>query len=41
MGDEITQTGQSAAVVRAKYLKEALRRGAPPSLSTAEDCLIL
>ena len=40
MGDEVTQTGQSAAFVRAKYLKEALRRGAPPSLSTAEDCLI-
>jgi len=40
MGDEVTQTGQPAALVRAKYLKEALRRGAPPSLSTAEDCLI-
>src|SRR5215475_11804416 len=40
MGDEVTQTGQSAALVRAKYLKEALRRGAAPSLSTAEDCLI-
>jgi two-component system, cell cycle sensor histidine kinase and response regulator CckA len=40
MGDEVTQPGPSAVFVRAKYLKEALRRGAPPTLSTAEDCLI-
>jgi len=40
MGDDVTQTTQSAGFVRAKYLKEALRRGAPPILSTPEDCLI-
>jgi len=40
MGDDVTQTSQPAGFVRAKYLKEALRRGAPPILSTPEDCLI-
>jgi two-component system, cell cycle sensor histidine kinase and response regulator CckA len=40
MGDDVTQTSQPAAFVRAKYLKEALRRGSPPILSTPEDCLI-
>jgi PAS domain S-box-containing protein len=40
MGDDVTQTTQPAGFVRAKYLKEALRRGAPPILSTPEECLI-
>ncbi len=40
MGDDVTQTTQPGGFVRAKYLKEALRRGAPPILSTPEDCLI-
>jgi PAS domain S-box-containing protein len=40
MGDDVTQTTQPAGFVRAKYLKEALRRGGPPILSTPEDCLI-
>jgi len=40
MGDDLTQTTQPAGFVRAKYLKEALRRGTPPILSTTEDCLI-
>jgi PAS domain S-box-containing protein len=40
MGDDVTQTTQPAGFVRAKYLKEALRRGTPPILSTPEDCLI-
>jgi len=39
MGDDVTQTSQPAGFVRANYLKEALRRGAPPILSTPEDCL--
>src|ERR1700675_1004184 len=40
MGDEITQPTQSAGFVRAKYLKKALRRGAPPSLSISQDGLM-
>jgi two-component system, cell cycle sensor histidine kinase and response regulator CckA len=40
MGDKVTQDTQSAGFVRAKYLKEALRRGATPTLSTPQDCLI-
>ncbi len=40
MGDEITQTTQSAEFLRAKYLKEALRRGSPPSLSVSQDGLM-
>jgi len=40
MGDDVTRPTQPAGFVRAKYLKEALRRGAPPVLSTPEDCLI-
>ena len=33
MGEDITQPTQSAGFVRAKYLKEALRRGSPPAMS--------
>jgi PAS domain S-box-containing protein len=40
MGEEITQTTQSAEFLRAKYLKEALRRGSPPSLSVSQDGLM-
>ncbi len=40
MGDEITQPTQSAGFVRAKYLREALRRGTPPTLNSAGDALI-
>ena len=40
MGDNVTQPSQSAGFVRAKYLKEALRRGAAPVLSTPEDPFI-
>jgi PAS domain S-box-containing protein len=40
MGDQVTQNTQSAGFVRAKYLKEALRRGATPILSTPQDSLI-
>lgn len=39
MGDEITQPTQSAGFVRAKYLREALRRTAPPALSSSGDTL--
>ena len=37
MGDEITQPTQSAGFVRAKYLKEALRRGSPPTMSMPQE----
>ncbi len=37
MGDDIAQPTQSAGFVRAKYLKEALRRGSPPTMSTPQD----
>ena len=40
MGDEITQPAQSEGFVRAKYLREALRRGSPPSLHPTSDDLI-
>jgi two-component system, cell cycle sensor histidine kinase and response regulator CckA len=40
MGDKVTQPTDSAGFVRAKYLKEALRRGAPPVLSTPQDSLL-
>ncbi len=40
MGDKVTQSTESGGFVRAKYLKEALRRGAPPTLSTSQDCLL-
>jgi len=40
MGDEVTQPSQPAGFVRAKYLQEALRRGAPPVFSTPQDSLI-
>ena len=40
MGDKVTQATESAGFVRAKYLKEALRRGSPPTLSTPQDCLL-
>ncbi len=40
MGDKVTQATESAGFVRAKYLKEALRRGSPPALSTPQDCLL-
>src|SRR6478736_863289 len=40
MGDKVTQATESAGFVRAKYLKEALRRGSPPTLSTQQDCLL-
>src|SRR5947209_607649 len=40
MGEQVTQNTQSAGFVRAKYLKEALRRGATPILSTPQDSLI-
>jgi two-component system cell cycle sensor histidine kinase/response regulator CckA len=33
MGEDITQASQSAGFVRAKYLKDALRRGSPPAMS--------
>jgi len=33
MGEDITQPTQSAGFVRAKYLKDALRRGSPPVMS--------
>jgi two-component system, cell cycle sensor histidine kinase and response regulator CckA len=33
MGEDITQPTQSAGFVRAKYLKDALRRGSPPAIS--------
>jgi PAS domain S-box-containing protein len=33
MGEDITQPTQSAGFVRAKYLKDALRRGSPPAMS--------
>jgi PAS domain S-box-containing protein len=39
MGEEVTQATQSAGFVRAKYLKEALRRGSAPTLSTPEDLI--
>src|SRR5215470_15760338 len=39
MGDEITQPAQSAGFVRAKYLREALRRGSAPALNSG-DALI-
>jgi PAS domain S-box-containing protein len=32
MGEDITQPSQSAGFVRAKYLKDALRRGSPPAM---------
>ena len=34
MGDEITQPAQSAELVRAKVLQEALRRGTQPAMVT-------
>ena len=40
MGDKVTQATESAGFVRAKYLKEALRRGSPPTLSTPQDSLL-
>ena len=40
MGDEITQPTQSEGFVRAKYLRDALRRGSPPSLHASSDDLI-
>src|SRR5712691_6939810 len=40
MGDQVTQNTQSSGFVRTKYLKEALRRGATPILSTPQDSLI-
>src|ERR1700740_182407 len=40
MGDKITQPTQSAGFVRAKYLKEALRRGSPPTLTLPEESLM-
>jgi PAS domain S-box-containing protein len=40
MGDDITQPTQSAGFVRAKYLKEALRRGSPPTMSTPGETII-
>jgi two-component system, cell cycle sensor histidine kinase and response regulator CckA len=40
MGDQVTQNTQSAGFVRAQYLKDALRRGATPILSTPQDSLI-
>jgi two-component system, cell cycle sensor histidine kinase and response regulator CckA len=40
MGDEITQPTQPMGFVRAKYLREALRRGAPPSLDHPGDGLV-
>jgi two-component system cell cycle sensor histidine kinase/response regulator CckA len=39
MGDDVTQPTQSAGFVRAKYLKEALRRGSPPTMSTPGETL--
>ncbi len=39
MGEEIAQPTQSAGFVRAKYLKEALRRGSPPAMSTPGDLI--
>jgi two-component system, cell cycle sensor histidine kinase and response regulator CckA len=33
MGEDITQPTQPAGFVRAKYLKDALRRGSPPAMS--------
>ena len=36
MGDEITQPAQSAELVRAKVLQEALRRGSPPAMVTPQ-----
>jgi len=39
MGDEITQSTQSAGFVRAKFLKEALRRGSTPAMSTPADLI--
>src|SRR5438445_8370782 len=33
MGEDITQPTQSAGFVRAKHLKDALRRGSPPAMS--------
>src|SRR5690349_4328571 len=32
MGDELTQSVSPAAMLRAKFLKAALKRGAPPTL---------
>lgn len=40
MGDKITQPTESAGFVRAKYLKEALRRGSPPTLRIPQDSLM-
>jgi len=40
MGDDITQPSQSEGFVRAKYLREALRRGSPPSLHGSNGDLI-
>jgi two-component system, cell cycle sensor histidine kinase and response regulator CckA len=39
MGDDITQPTQTAGFVRAKYLKEALRRGSSPAMSTPGDLI--
>jgi len=36
MGDEITQPAQSAELVRAKVLQEALRRGTQPAMVTPQ-----
>jgi two-component system cell cycle sensor histidine kinase/response regulator CckA len=40
MGDDLTQQTQSEGVVRAKYLRDALRRGSPPSLNSTANSLI-
>ena len=37
MGDEITQSAQSAELVRAKALQEALRRGSQPAMVLASE----
>ncbi|MGC2196535.1 MAG: PAS domain S-box protein [Terriglobales bacterium] len=39
MGDDVTQPTQTAGFVRAKYLKEALRRGSAPALSSPGSLL--
>jgi PAS domain S-box-containing protein len=39
MGEDITQPTQSAAFVRAKYLKDVLRRGSPPAMSNPAELM--
>ncbi len=39
MGEDITQPTQPAAFVRAKYLKDALRRGSAPALSNPAELM--